>query len=303
MPKFNSGLTPEQRTLLANEFSKFSINMTNEEIAKCNCNHQTEHGYTISRTPDGQCNCDQCHVTFRPLEDLNVDELAASCDYVVDAAQWLKIMNVSGIVPDDAMREYSYVIGLVSKLPELFQVCSKSYNNLNKGTMPAVNKSLNPVNTLQLYNSITSGQMPYMPMNNNYYQNGGMAPLYNNYGQPVQQQAPWVTPQVQQPQMPYGQPMQQQVPYGAQVQMPPSAPQAMYAGQQPLQNMAPTAPQVMGQSVQQMPAGAVMAQPATSTVSAPVVNPMDISSATTPNPTVAGTTQPTPVTVTKTFNV
>lgn len=193
-------LTADEIQTLMKQENKFTLALTQTEKLKAACNHRRADGLgdSLVENPDGTVSCQICGYTFKPVDPATSGEdyLNAAVAEIVDILQTVKMLWID--VDPQVLREYSQVLPLIEKLPQLYQIAVKNYSNHeNYNSWAYAGKNMS---TLQMF-SLLSG-------------------LLNNAGQPNQQQFQQASPQGmpgygygQQP-MYYQQPQQFQNPFG-----------------------------------------------------------------------------------------
>ena len=166
----------EIQTLMKQE-NKFTLALTQMDKMKAACNHRRADGLgdSLVENPDGTVTCQICGYTFKPVDPATSGEeyLKAAVAEIVDILQTVKMLWID--VDPQVLREYSQVLPLIEKLPELYNIAVKNYSNHENSN--AWNYAGKNMSTLQMF-SLLSGFM-------------------NGAGQPNQVQ--FATPQPQQP--------------------------------------------------------------------------------------------------------
>lgn len=186
-------LTADEIQTLMKQENKFTLALTQTEKLKAACNHRRADGLgdSLVENPDGTVSCQICGYTFKPVDPATSGEeyLNAAVAEIVDILQTVKMLWID--VDPQVLREYSQVLPLIEKLPQLYQIAVKNYSNHeNYNSWAYAGKNMS---TLQMF-SMLSG-------------------LLSGAGQPNQQQfgaAPQPMPGYQQPAYGYGYPQPQQ---------------------------------------------------------------------------------------------
>ena len=161
-------LTADEIQTLMKQENKFTLALTQTEKLKAACNHRRADGLgdSLVENADGTVSCQICGYTFKPVDPATSGEdyLNAAVAEIVDILQTVKMLWID--VDPQVLREYSQVLPLIEKLPQLYQIAVKNYStheNYNSWAYAGKNMS-----TLQMF--------------------GLLSGLLNNAGQPNQQQ-------------------------------------------------------------------------------------------------------------------
>lgn len=249
-PVVQSWLTPEKMALLKKGVSKFNLSVSDEDLARGQCNHMNNGKSMLIPDGDGSngFTCQICGTHFT-VRDLSNEEVKNATDNILDILNIIKISYLS-LDPNTAL-EYFQIIPLIEKIPRLYEISQADINKYNGGANFVQGSNQDP---FRIFSSLvtpgfTGGfQQPQYGGFNNFNQYGyanaapvapqyaGQAqfapqanPMYGQYGQPQGFQ-----PQAQNM---YQQPAPAANPYQ------PQQPQYGYQPQQPAQAQAPAAPQ------------------------------------------------------------
>ena len=246
-PKINNYLSEDEIKSLQQNTNMFTLNLTEEEMLRSRCNHRSIDGMSDTLVYDqntGIARCTICGYEFKPIEpNSTYENIKDSTDNIIDILQTIKLLYTD--LPAQAAAEYFPVIGLIEKIPKLFEFATKNFNKHEFEAWTYNNHNMGGIAMLQnLYNTFgSSAQFTAAPQFN-----GGPVPQYNPYaanmgapvGTPV---APGVNPfgyyGASQPQPFMNQPVYPNAPQGY-------APQTVgyqYNPQAPVAPAAPTAPQ------------------------------------------------------------
>lgn len=176
--KVHNILSNEQIAQLRANVSQFSLNLTDEEILKSQCNHRDEHGnITLVDTADGKRRCTICGEVFeeRMASEEDVQSVVTELNNML---QTIKLMYVD--MPEQAGREYYQITALLNKLPKLMKVATNNFNKYDNA-YTLEQQSVNPYMTIQsLINPAFQYQQAAMMQQPMYTQ----APVNTGYAQP-----------------------------------------------------------------------------------------------------------------------
>ena len=248
--------------LLQKGLSQFKLSVTEEELARGQCNHYNLNG-TSALIPDqdgsGGSTCAICgtHFTSR---DFTQEDVQNATQNILDILNTIKILYLS--IDPSAALEYFQIIPFIEKIPQLYNIAVadfKRYEGVNN-MVPAQNGNQNPFNIFSMmtmgYNPGMMGgypQQPPMAGYQGYPQQGAPVTGYPPQGAPTMngfaQQNPGFKPM-------YGAPVApQQTPAGYQPQTQGYTFNPTGAAQQPMVNtnmpvqpqQAPVAPPITPQ--------------------------------------------------------
>ena len=187
MPKPGNWLTGDKYALLQKGLSQFKLSVTEEELAKGQCNHYNMNG-TSALIPDqdgsGGCTCAICGTHFTSREFAQEDVQNATQN-VLDILNTIKIMYLS--IDPNAALEYFQIIPFIEKIPQLYNIAVNDFKKYEGVNNMVPTQGQNPFN---IFSMMTMGYNPSMM--------GGFVQQPMGYGMP--QQVPMGYPQ-QQPMM------------------------------------------------------------------------------------------------------
>lgn len=243
MPKTGNWLNGDKFNLLQKGLSQFKLSVTEEELARGQCNHYNLNG-TSALIPDqdgsGGSTCAICgtHFTSR---DFTQEDVENATQNILDILNTIKILYLS--IDPSAALEYFQIIPFIEKIPQLYNIAVadfKRYEGVNN-MVPAQNGNQNPFNIFSMmtmgYNPGMMGgypQQPPMAGYQGYPQQGAPVTGYPPQGAPTMngfaQQNPGFNPM-------YGAPVApQQTPAGYQPQTQGYTFNPTGAAQQPMVN-------------------------------------------------------------------
>ena len=245
MPKTGNWLSGEKYNLLQKGLSQFKLSVTEEELAKGQCNHYNLNG-TSALIPDqdgsGGCTCAICGTHFNSRE-YTAEEVQNATNSVLDVLNTIKILYLS--IDPSAALEYFQIIPFIEKIPQLYNIAVndfKKYEGVN---------NMVPSNAQNPFNIFSMMSMGYNPAMMGYQQApmGYGVPQQPMYAQPQQaapgmngfQQQPGFNPMYAQPQAPVANGYQPQT--QGYVFNPQGAAQPMVNTNMPVQPQAPIAQQ------------------------------------------------------------
>ena len=191
MPKTGNWLSSEKYQLLQKGLSQFKLSVTEEELAKGQCNHYNING-TSALIPDqdgsGGCTCAICGTHFNSHE-FSQDEVQNATQNVLDILNTIKILYLS--IDPNAALEYFQIIPFIEKIPQLYNIAVNDFKKYEGVQTMVPGQNQNPFN---IFSMMTMGYNPAMM--------GGMYQQQPMYG--AQPQQP-VYPQQGAPMMGYPQ--------------------------------------------------------------------------------------------------
>lgn len=240
--KVNSWLTPETINSLRKDGAQFTLALSEEDIARAQCNHRNQDGTpSLNTNDDGSCKCSICGYTFNITDEYSIEQVEAACKCVTDILQTIKVMYIS--MNPEIGRQFFQIIAFMDKIPKLYKIAAQDYKKYENvyGMTPGMPQSAfnvfaalsNPMvgfgvpqyagygtvpgmdpATAAMYGQQTMGQPAQPPMGYGV----GMQPAFGTYpgavvgpnGQPVAPQ-----PGMQAAPMGYGAPQQQPNAYAA----------------------------------------------------------------------------------------
>lgn len=193
MPKTGNWLSADKYALLQKGLSQFKLSVTEEELARGQCNHYNLNG-TSALIPDadgsGGCTCSICGTHFNTT-DYTQDDVANATQNILDILNTIKIMYLS--LDPNAALEYFQIIPFIEKVPQLYNIAVndfKKYEGVNQFVNPA------PQNPFNLFSMMTN-PMSFAPQGYGYPQQPMMQPMGYAPQAPVApapQQAPQAAP-------------------------------------------------------------------------------------------------------------
>lgn len=149
----------EIQTLMKSE-NKFTLALTQTEKLKAACNHRKADGTgdTLVENADGTVSCQICGYTFKPVDPATSGEeyLAAAVAEIVDILQTIKMLWID--VDPQVMREYTQIIPLIEKIPQLYNIAAKNYSNHENYNAWSYNgKNLGTLAMFQMLNGMMNG--------------------------------------------------------------------------------------------------------------------------------------------------
>lgn len=190
VPKTGNWLSADKYAMLQKGLSQFKLSVTEEELAKGQCNHYNLNG-TTALVPDqdgsGGYTCTVCGTHFTS-KDFAKEEVEVATQNVLDILNTIKIMYLS--LDPTAACEYFQIIPFIEKIPQLYNIAVADFKKY-EGTDTFINpQQQNPFNMFAAMTSpnfLGGGygmpQQPAMQPNAAYAQmNPGFNPMY---GAPV----------------------------------------------------------------------------------------------------------------------
>jgi hypothetical protein len=215
-PKTGNWLSAEKRAILQKGISQFKLSVTDEEMAKGQCNHYDQNGVS-ALIPDadgsGGYTCSICGTHF-VSRNYTPEEVKSIVDETLNVLNTIKIMYLS--LDPNAALEYFQIYPFIEKIPQLYNIALQDFkkyegvgdfvpsNNMNPFNMfaamsnPGFGYGMNMMQPQYGYQQQPMGMgygqpqmMPQGNMNTGYAQAN---PTFNPiYGQP--QMAPGMAPQ------------------------------------------------------------------------------------------------------------
>ena len=179
-PQQQNILTPEEIALLrSNRGSNvLDLNISNEDYIKSKCNHRDERGQDATYElgdGSGRVCCRVCGEIWDGTKS-TIEEVQETTDKFVSMFQNLKWI---GGVGNNFLAEYSPIIPLVKKFPEVYKVAINNYQRMTNGMYGGFD---NESNIIRQFNALNNGYSSFGYMPNpafGYYQQP-MAPGYMN---------------------------------------------------------------------------------------------------------------------------
>jgi hypothetical protein len=211
-PKTGNWLSPEKLAMLRKGMTQFKLSVTEDEMAKGQCNHYDPQTGISALIPDqdgsGGCSCRLCGTHFN-TKNYSTEEVHDAVQNILDILNTIKIMYLS-IDPAHAL-EFFQILPFIEKIPQLYNIAVNDFKKYEGVDQFSASQAQNPFNIFAMMTNPGMGMGMAQPMyaNQVYGQqpmmNAGMAqaqgtPAYNPmYGAPAYGQ------QVAQPQMAYAQ--------------------------------------------------------------------------------------------------
>ena len=153
-------LTADEIQTLMKQENKFTLALTQTEKLKAACNHRRADGLgdSLVENADGTVSCQICGYTFKPVDPATSGEdyLNAAVAEIVDILQTVKMLWID--VDPQVLREYSQVLPLIEKLPQLYQIAVKNYSNHeNYNSWAYAGKNMSTLQMFGLLNGMLNG--------------------------------------------------------------------------------------------------------------------------------------------------
>ncbi len=199
-PKTGNWLPADKRAILQKGISQFKLSVTDEEMARGQCNHYDQNGVS-ALVPDGDgsggytCSICGTHFTSR---NFTPEEVKASVEEVLDILNTIKIMYLS--MDPNAALEYFQIYPFIEKIPQLYNIALQDFkkyegvgdfvqsNNMNPFNMfaamstPGFGYGMNNMNPQM--NGYQYGQQPMGGFQQQGYQYGQPQQMNTGYAQP-----------------------------------------------------------------------------------------------------------------------
>ena len=184
-PNMQSWLTPDKLALLRKGVAKFNLSVSDEELARGQCNHMSNGKSALIPDADGSggYTCSICG-THMNVRELTNEEVKNATDNILDILNMVKITYLS-LDPSTAL-EYFQIIPLIEKIPKLFEIAMNDFKRYDNSTSFVQGGNQNP---FTLFNSIIGpgfggGFMNAQPQG--YYGNPQFNAAPQQYGAPAQ---------------------------------------------------------------------------------------------------------------------
>ena len=187
-------LTADEIQTLMKQENKFTLALTQTEKLKAACNHRRADGLgdSLVENADGTVSCQICGYTFKPVDPATSGEdyLNAAVAEIVDILQTVKMLWID--VDPQVLREYSQVLPLIEKLPQLYQIAVKNYSNHeNYNSWAYAGKNMSTLQMFGLLNGMLNGigqpnQQQFQAAPQNAMPGYGYGYQQPMYGQPQQ---------------------------------------------------------------------------------------------------------------------
>lgn len=214
-PRMGNWLSKDKLALLRKGIEKFTLSVSDEDIARSQCNHYNENGQSmLVPDPDGsgRYTCQICGSSVNMAEH-TPQEVEAATQNILDILNQAKMMYLS--IDPSAACEYFQIMAFIEKIPKLYDVATKDFRKYENVDSFVPSQGQNPFNLFGMLTNPGMGmyQQPYgvyQPQMQMPYGN----PAYTNMG--AVQNAGYAVPNPTYNPMYGGQPMAPQQPYGQQ---------------------------------------------------------------------------------------
>lgn len=187
-----STLTSEEMAILSKTKSGLDLQITEEELLRSKCNHQTPAG--VSQVGPGLFQCNTCKERFA-MKEYSQDEINKLFADVNNVMHLLKISD--RLLPDDVRQNLFSMTALMNKVPNVWKAVQDNitaYMNSNgfssggysygKNTFNQINNMMGVRNPYPTMNMQPQGQHPYM-MNQGTMMQTPQNPIMNQPVQPM----------------------------------------------------------------------------------------------------------------------
>lgn len=186
-PRPTSWLSPEQVALLQKNNTSFNLGVSDEDIARGQCNHYYPSNGQSALIPDadgsGGCTCAICGSHFTTKEYSQTDVEAATHD-ILDILNTIKITYLS--LDPHAANDYFQIIPFIEKIPKLYTMAMNDFKKYEGIDSYIPSGNVNPFTVFGMMTNPgmgfgTVGQVPYgtQPMYQQTAPMGGQAPMGN----------------------------------------------------------------------------------------------------------------------------
>ncbi len=127
MPKTTNWLTPEKLNVLKKGINQFKLSVTEEELAKGQCNHYYPDGTSalvLDQDGSGGCTCLICGTHFNSTE-YSQQDVSNATQNILDILNTIKIMYLS--IDPTAALEYFQIIPFIEKIPQLYNIAANDF--------------------------------------------------------------------------------------------------------------------------------------------------------------------------------
>ena len=129
--KVNSWLTPETINALRKDGAQFTLALSEEDIARAQCNHRNQDGTpSLNGNDDGSCKCSICGYTFNITDEYSIEQVEAACKCVTDILQTIKVMYIS--MTPEIGRQVLPDHRIYGQDPEAVQDCSSGLQEVRE---------------------------------------------------------------------------------------------------------------------------------------------------------------------------
>lgn len=199
VPKVQNYLTADEIKELQQNNSVFSLSIDRLDMLQAQCNHRSADGTQDSLTYDpvtGMATCTICGYKFKPIDvDESADSIQDATDKIIDILQTIKLLYAD--LPAGAAKEYFQIIPLIAKIPKLFEVAAKNFNQHDMNNWTYNQHNMGAMQMLQNLNAFFGASQPVVqpgmnPVMGQQPMMGGVAPMQGAmpgfpnaaYGQP-----------------------------------------------------------------------------------------------------------------------
>ena len=184
--KVNSWLTPETINALRKDGAQFTLALSEEDIARAQCNHRNQDGTpSLNGNDDGSCKCSICGYTFNITDEYSIEQVEAACKCVTDILQTIKVMYIS--MTPEIGRQFFQIIAFMDKIPKLYKIAAQDYKKYENvyGMTPGM-----PQSAFNVFAALSNPMVGFgVPQYAGYGTAPGMDPSAM-YGQQVMGQQP-----------------------------------------------------------------------------------------------------------------
>lgn len=187
-PNMQSWLSPEKLALLRKGVAKFNLSVSEEDLARGQCNHMANGKSALIPDADGSggYTCSVCgtHMNIRKVSN---EEAKNATDNILDILNTIKITYLS-MDPSTAL-EYFQIIPLIEKIPKLYEIAMNDFARYDNSTQFVQGGNQNPFAIFgsvvgPLFGGMTGMGMGYMNQPQGYFNQQPVAP--QQYGAPAQ---------------------------------------------------------------------------------------------------------------------
>lgn len=182
-PKLTQPLKQEDIKKLRNNGDAFSLKVTDIDLLKSYCTHKNNGAIVLQQTADGKVFCPICGETFN-LVDASEEAVQGIVSDINDVMQTVKTYYVD--MPEQTIMHYFQMMPLINKLPKLYELALKNFNEYEMG---APINGMNNTNAFAMLNNLMTpgmgmGYNPAMGMQQGMAQNMNMGMGMNMGMQP-----------------------------------------------------------------------------------------------------------------------
>lgn len=162
VPKVQNYLSAEEIKELQQNNSVFSLSIDRLDMLQAQCNHRSIDGTEDSLTFDpvtGMATCTICGYKFKPIDaDESEASIQEATDKIIDILQTIKLLYAD--LPAGAAKEYFQIIPLIAKIPKLFEVAAKNYNQHDMNIWTYNQHNMGAMQMLQNLNAFFGASQP-----------------------------------------------------------------------------------------------------------------------------------------------